>query len=113
MGDRMVVLRADDAVGFVADACAALADAVNEVRLSRSTDTGLVDTYAEMVVAYSRLLRRQWAEYPDHRSAVVRVNVVDHLVERLRQARDGEITVPVVDVIDRLHGELTCQPAGV
>jgi hypothetical protein len=31
--------------------------------------------------------------------------VIDHLVERLRQARAGEFNVPVLDVADRLHAE--------
>ena len=32
MGDHVVVLRSDDPLAFVADACAALADLVNETR---------------------------------------------------------------------------------
>jgi hypothetical protein len=110
MSDRVVVLRTDDGISFVADACAALADAVNELRVVRTPDTDLVDAYAELVVAYSRLVRRQLADDP---TGVVRVNIIDHLLERLRQARAGEDTLPIVDLVDRLHGELTREPAGV
>src|SRR5438094_880676 len=86
MADRVVVLRSDDAMGFVGEAC------------------------AEMVVAYSRLVGRGLADDP-HGTA--RRNIIDHLVERLRQARAGEFTLPVLDIIDRLHGELTREPAAV
>ena len=110
MGDRVVVLRADDGTGFVADACAALADAVNQVRVSKSTDGDLVDAYAETVVTYSRLVRRRLDGDP-HGSA--RLNIIDHLVERLRQARAGENPLPVLDIVDRLHAEITREAAGV
>lgn len=48
--------KADDAISFVADACAALADAVNEIRVSTFGEHDLEATYAETVVAYSRLV---------------------------------------------------------
>ena len=38
MADRIVMLRAHDAVSFVADGCAALVEAVNEIRLQRRGD---------------------------------------------------------------------------
>lgn len=110
MGDRVVVLRADDGIGFVADACAALADAVNQIRVTRSTDGDLVDAYAEMVVAYSRLVSARLDGDPH---ATARRNIIDHLVERLRQARAGENSLRVLDVVDRLHAEITREPAGV
>lgn len=80
------------------------------VRLVRPSDQALVDVYAELVIAYSRLVGRQLAGDP---AASARVNIIDHLVERLRQARNGEMTIPVLDVVDRLHAELTRQPAAV
>jgi hypothetical protein len=106
----MVVLRGDDAVGFLADSCGVLADAVNEVRVSRTTDPDLVEVYAELVVAYSRLVRRRLDADP---GSTVRVNILGHLEERIRQATAGEIAWPVLDVVDRLHGELTREPAVV
>lgn len=108
MTDRIVVLKNDDAIGFVADACAALAAAVNEIRVSRSGDQDLVSAYAEIVVAYSRLLRHQSS---DDRYGSAHLAIVDHLVERLRQAQNNDITTPVLDIVDRLHGELTREPA--
>lgn len=102
--DRVVVLRRDDPVRFVADACAALAESVNEIRLVRLNDGCVVEAYAELVVAYSALIRARLAEDPQERA---RVAVLDHLTERLRQAQRGEIAIRVVDVVDRLHGELT------
>jgi len=110
MADRAVVLRTDDGIGFVADGCAALADAVNQVRVARRSEADLVDAYAEMVVAYSRLVRGRLADDPH---AAARVNIIDHLVGRLRQAQAGDITLPVVDIVDRLHAEITREPAGV
>ena len=41
----------------------------------------------------------------------MRLAVIEHLVERLAQARNGEITTPALDIVDRLHGELTAEPA--
>lgn len=110
MADRVVVLRSDDALGFVADACAAIADAVNQVRIVRSGDQALVDVYAELVVAYSRLVHRDLAGDP---ADTARVNIIDHLVERVGQAQAGEITPPVLDVVDQLDAELTREPASV
>lgn len=108
MGDRVVVLRGDDGVGSVADACAALAEAVNQVRVVRSGDQALVDAYAEMVVAYSRLVRRQLI---DMGAGSGRIDIIDRLIERLRQAQAGEISLPALDIVDRLHGEVSREPA--
>lgn len=109
MTDRIVVLRDREALSFVADGCAALADAANQIRLARAGDAELVNVYAEMVVAYSHLVRDGLAE----RGETVRLAIIDHLVERLRQAQTGEIAMSVLDIVDRLHGELTRERAPV
>ncbi len=101
--DRVVVLRRHDSLAFVADACAVAAEAVNEPRSWGSTDEALAHVYAELVVAYARLLRPELAGTP--------AAVVDHLMGRVAQARAGEITTPLLDVVDRLHAELTTEPA--
>lgn len=101
--DRVVVLRRSDPLGFVADACAALADSVNETRLANAHDGDLIQAYAGLVVAYAVLVR---ASLDDPRDQA-RVAVLDHLTERLCQAQRGEIETRVVDLVDRLHGELT------
>ncbi len=103
MVDRVVVLHADDGLSFIADACAAMADAVNETRLVTPGHANLVDAYAEMVVAFARLVRPRLLDDGE----TVRVAVMDHLLDRLIEARTGLLALPILDVIDRLHGELT------
>jgi hypothetical protein len=103
--DRVVVLRPDDPVAFVADACEAAADAVNELRVASATDAALVEVYAELVVAYARVERNGFTG--------TRLAIVDHLIERITQARCGEIVAPLVDIVDRLHAELTSATASV
>jgi len=109
MADRIVVLRAHDAVSFVADGCAALAEAVNEIRLQRRGDKKLIRAYAAMVVAYSRVQREELSV----RGETTRLAVIDHLVERLDQAEAEEINISVLDIVDRIHGELTREPAAL
>lgn len=101
--DQVVVLRDDDPLAFVADACAAAAEAAAEPRSWRPQDVAMIDLYAELVVAYARLVRP--------RLGGVRLAVIDHLTERVAQARRGEIATPLVDIVDRLHSEVTAQPA--
>jgi putative IMPACT (imprinted ancient) family translation regulator len=57
MGDRVVVLRSDDPLGFVADACAAVAELVNETHLWHLSDQLATETYAELLVALANLVR--------------------------------------------------------
>ena len=104
MPDRVVVLRNHDPVSFVADACAALADAVNEPHAWSSADDDVVAAYAAMVRAYAGLVR------PSFRDDVQR-RVVDHVLERLTQAARDEILTPTADIADRLHGVLAREPA--
>jgi hypothetical protein len=108
MGDQVVVLRSDDPLGFIADACAAVADLVNETRLWQSSDQIAIETYAELLVAFANLMRPVLI---DGASSGTQLAVIHHLVECLRQARAGEVYIPVLDVADRLHAELTRQPA--
>lgn len=109
MVDRVVVLHADDGLSFIAEACAVMADAVNETRLVTAGHADLVEAYAEMVVAFTRLVRPRLLDDGE----TVRVAVMDHLLDRLTQARTGLITLPVLDIVDRLHGELTQDHARV
>lgn len=105
MNDRIVVLNRDDPLAFVGDACAAFAESANRIRVGRAVERDLTAAYAEMVVAYSGLLRDRLGE--------PRTAIVDHLIMRLRQAQAGEIAVPVLDIVDRLHGELTAELSAV
>ena len=109
MVDRVVVLHADDGLSFIADGCAVMADAVNETRLVTSGHADLVEAYAEMVVAFARLVRPRLLDDGE----TIRVAVMDHLLDRLTEARTGLIALPVLDVVDRLHGELTQDHARV
>jgi hypothetical protein len=109
MVDRVVVLHADDGLSFVADACAVMADAVDETRLVTAGHADLVEAYAEMVVAFGRLVSPRLLDDGE----TVRVSVMDHLLDRLVQARAGLIALPVLDIVDRLHGELTQTTARV
>jgi hypothetical protein len=103
--DRVVVLRPDDPVAFLGDACAAAADAVNALRVAKAADAAVVDVYAELVVAYARVERDSFTG--------ARLAIIDHLVERIAQARRGELVAPLVDVVDRLHAELTSATVSV
>jgi hypothetical protein len=98
MSDQVLILSRDNPLDFVANACAALADFVNELRVSLVGDHLLIETYAEMLRAYSNLLRPALVGDP---SCAVHVKVIDHLVERLDQARVGEISIPLLDIVDR------------
>lgn len=103
--DRVVVLRPDDPIAFLADACAAAAEAANELRVARPMDAALGDVYAELVIAYARVERSVCTG--------TRLAIIDHLIGRVAQARRGEIVTPLLDIVDRLHGELTSTPASV
>jgi hypothetical protein len=104
VNDRVVVFRADNPLGFVADVCAALADSVNEIRELRPTDKTLEETYAEMLCAYASLMHPVIAGAPSSES---RLAIIEHLLDRLRQARAGDINYSLLNVADRLHAELT------
>jgi hypothetical protein len=99
MTERLVVFRSADPVPFVADACAALAAAVNDPHVWTETDLDGVAAYAAMVKAYAELVRPRI----DHEVALA---IVDHLLDRLGQAQRGEFPTPIVDIVDRLHAEL-------
>ena len=62
-----------------------------------------------MVVAYSRVQRDELSV----RGETTRLAVIDHLVERLDQAEAEEINISVLDIVDRIHGELTREPAAL
>ncbi len=110
MKDRVVVLRSDDPLEFVADCCAALADSVNETREWRPSDEARIEVYAELLCSYANLTSPDFAADP---GSAVQLAVIEHLVERLAQARAGDVNMSVLDVADRLHAELTRQPSMV
>lgn len=97
-GDRLIVLRPEDPVSFLADACASAADAVNEIRAWRPSDSSLARVYAELVLAYARV------EVCERTG--VKLAIMKHLMERVDQALAGEVTPPLTDIVDRLHAEV-------
>ncbi len=103
MVDRVVVWHAHDGLSFVADACAVMGrcrerDPTGHRRASRPR-RGLCREVAAVARLFcSRLLDD---------SETVRIAVIDHLLDRLTEARTGLNALSVLDVVDRLHGELT------
>jgi hypothetical protein len=83
MAEQIVVLRAEASLEFVASACALLAGQVNRLRVAGPGQDSLVEVYAEMVLAYARLRRRELDD-------PVRVQIIDHLTERVGQAQIGQ-----------------------
>ena len=105
MTDRLLILRSEAPLAFVADACAALAGIVNEPHLlSSDAHEERVAVYAALVRAYAGLLRLGNTDEAQR-------HIVDHLLGRITQAELGEIVTPVADIVDRLHGELENVPA--
>jgi len=101
MSERIVVLRDGQPRQFLVDVCAALADQVNEPDWT-TADEELVLVYSEAVMALARLHREELAADPNSQ---VQLAIVDHLIERIRQTRAGEIEFSLADVVDRLHAE--------
>jgi hypothetical protein len=79
MPERIVVLRNHDPWSFVADACSALADAVNEPHAWSIVHDELVAAYAAMVRAYAGLVRPTLQDE-------VTLRIFDHVLDRLGQA---------------------------
>jgi hypothetical protein len=94
------VLRSGQSLQFLMDTCAALADDVNEPHAWTNADQGLLNVYAEVVTALARLRREELAGRSE-----AKVAIIDHLIERVRQTRAGEISMRLADVLDRLHAE--------
>ncbi|MGH7747099.1 MAG: hypothetical protein ACREQ5_20440, partial [Candidatus Dormibacteria bacterium] len=57
--------------------------------------------YAETVGAYARLLWEEMRRMPEGSQAWL--DIVDHLLERLRQVRAREITLDVLEIAGQLH----------
>jgi hypothetical protein len=104
MAERIVVFHNHDPLSFVADGCAALAEAVNEPHVWSVADEELIAAYAAMVRVYAGLVR------PTVQGEVTG-RIIDHVLERLGQAERGQIATPVLDIVDRLHGLLVNEPA--
>lgn len=95
MTESIVILRPGDPIGFIATACSAAADQANRIRVAGQGHQELAQVYAELVIAYSHLVRRNLDE-------PVRSNIIEHLVDRIRQSQNGEISLALLDTVDRL-----------
>lgn len=102
MSERIAVLRSGQSLQFLVDACAALADEVNKPHAWTNADDELSNVYAEIVAALARLRREELAGRSESN---VQIAIIDYLIERVRQAKAGEISVRLADVVDRLHAE--------
>lgn len=109
MTDRVVVLRDGRPYQFLVDACAALADQVNEPHALSAAEDELLAVYAEAVIALARLHRGELEGRPEFRAPIA---VIDHLIERVHQCRAGEIELRLADVVDRLHAESLSELVG-
>lgn len=110
MADRVVVLRAGQPREFLEEACAALADEVNTMHEWTESDDETLSVYAVAVTALARLRLLELADEPGARAQVA---IIEHLIERVRQAQAGEIQFRLADVVDRLHAEALCEAAPI
>jgi hypothetical protein len=101
VAERTVVLGPGGALAFLRDACRALGEAVDE---RGGADPELEVVYAELVACYARVLRPEIVRLPE--GSVAWSAIIDHLLDRLSQARRREVTLGVVEVAGRLHAEL-------
>ncbi|MGO8870109.1 MAG: hypothetical protein ACLQPH_01680 [Acidimicrobiales bacterium] len=106
MSERIIMLRSNQPMRFLVDACAALADEVNGPHAWTASDEELLAVYAETASALARLRRAQLDRRP---RCGVQIAVLDHLMVRVRQTRAGEIEFRLADVVDRLHAAATSE----
>lgn len=104
MGEQVVVLDRRRPLRFLDDVCAALAEAVSETPETEPEYEELAAVYGEVVGAYARLLREELSRVPE--TSQVWLNIVDHLLMRLREVRSRERLMKVVEIADQLHGRV-------
>jgi hypothetical protein len=100
--DRIVVLHQDAPASFLSDACHALAEAVNAVRVASPEREQAVEVYADLVGAYARFKLGR----PGTTIEEVDRNIIAHLLERTRESRAGETAIPLADIVDQLHARV-------
>jgi hypothetical protein len=102
MPDRVVLFDPRRPLAFLQDACAALARAVSDAPAVSDAGDELAVVYAEMVGARARLLREEVSRMPE--SSQAWLNIVNHLLERLRPVRARESALELIEIADQLHG---------
>ena len=98
--DRIVILHEEDPATLLADACHAVAEAVNSVHVPGPGQQALVDVYAELVGAYASV------QIGHSEVSETKRNIMAHLLERIRQAPGGEIEMPLAGIADQLHARV-------
>ena len=104
MTERVVILNPAKPLQFLDEACSALADAVSATSDADAAHDELSAVYAEVVGAYGRLLREELGRLPEISKAWL--DIVDHLLMRLAEARGRELSISVLEIADQLHGRL-------
>ena len=104
MTERVAILDPAKPLQFLDDACSALAEAVSDTSDADAARDELVAVYAEVVGAYGRLLREELGRLPEISTAWL--DIVDHLLMRLAEARGRELPISALDIADQLHSRL-------
>src|SRR5438874_1447853 len=81
-----------------------LADAIPDTDVGDPERAELTAVYAEVVCAYARIVRPEFALLPE--GSEVWPRVIDHLLERVRQARAGEISLDLPDIAEQLQARI-------
>jgi hypothetical protein len=101
----VTLLRPSPSILVLADAFHCLATGVRQLQdRNLGVTSDLLDAYAALTATYARALRDRISALPD--SSAAWPDIIDHLVERLRQAREEDILLDPLDVLDQLAGRL-------
>ena len=101
----VVLLKPSPSLLLLRDAFHCLASGVHHLqRDGYQVSTALLAAYSGVSVAYANELRERILALPD--SADFWPNVIDHLLERLRQARQEEVLLEPLEVLEQLAGRL-------
>lgn len=104
MTDRVVILDPARPLRFLDDTCRALAEALEEMPRLDPGFEELAAVYAETVGAYAQLLHEELRHVPE--TSAVWLDIVAHLLQRLREVRARESGLHILHVAEQLHGRL-------
>jgi hypothetical protein len=90
---------------LLADAFHTMATGVRQLQAENLGVTAdLLSAYAAVTTTYAHALRDRIAALPDSSNAWP--DIIDHLIGRLRQAREEELLLDPLEVLDQLAGRL-------
>ncbi len=104
MTGRVVLLDPQRPLAFLENACATLAEVLEDTPPLSPTRDAVALVYAEVVGAYARLVREELSRVPE--MSPVWFHVVDHLLERMRQVRAQEIAIDAAEIASQLHARV-------